>query len=209
MDKSMLAKLIDNTPLALVVIGLFLFVIGAAGGWPNPPLQVTESGWRIALAAFGAFIGITGTLSFWRERTRERTATQVLSCDACDIKLVSPAVGEHVKHSFPVSGTYQKLPEGIAIWVVTVHGNSKNRQYWPQARATVDRQNRTWYSQVNWVGGEKSETKEILVFLVGKEGQVLIDYYDKAGNENQKWPSITKLTSDMVECTSVRVILNE
>jgi len=46
------------------------------------------------------------------------------------------------------------------------------------------------------------------MLVVGKEGQALIKYFKKAVNENQKWPPIKKLTSDIVaECAIDKVRL--
>ncbi|MFA4987115.1 MAG: hypothetical protein WC712_11055 [Candidatus Brocadiia bacterium] len=207
MEKPNLSKLIDNTPLALVAVGLLLIVVGAAGGWPNPPLQVSELGWRVALAVIGAFVVATGVLFYWRLSIRGNSTAQVLFSDNCNIKLVSPYAGERVGRSFSVSGTFEELPDGTAVWVSTVHRGGKTSEFWPQRCAIVDRKDKTWHSAVNHVGGAKGDSAEILVLLVGRDGQCLFDYFDKVGSQ-AKWPSIEKLTSDIVEVASVKVVLD-
>lgn len=67
-SKSWYETLIENTPLAVIVVGLFLFIVGAAGGWPTPKLEVNESGWRVALAIMGAVVAVSGGLILWFER---------------------------------------------------------------------------------------------------------------------------------------------
>lgn len=69
-NKSWYVTLIQNTPLAVILVGIFLVIVGAAGGWPTPKLEVRETGWRIALASIGAIAAVSGGLLFWFERIR-------------------------------------------------------------------------------------------------------------------------------------------
>ena len=68
-DKSFVEKILDRSHLALILVGVLLFIMGAAGGLPvgNPPLQVIDLGWRIALAVFGLLLFILGVLLLWRD----------------------------------------------------------------------------------------------------------------------------------------------
>ena len=50
-------------------VGVFLFLTGAAGGWPYFQLQIQELGWRIALASLGVITSGIGGLLIWRTRT--------------------------------------------------------------------------------------------------------------------------------------------
>jgi hypothetical protein len=64
-EKRWYEPLIENTPLAVIVVGVFLFIVGAAGGFPTLRLEVKELGWRIALAVMGAIVAISGGLFIW------------------------------------------------------------------------------------------------------------------------------------------------
>src|SRR5256885_15998022 len=64
--KSLGVALIQNTPLAIIVIGLFMTVLGAGGGWPKYGVQITEPGWRIAIGIMGIICAGVGLLLFQR-----------------------------------------------------------------------------------------------------------------------------------------------
>ena len=203
MDK-ILAKLADNTTLALVVVGLFLAVIGAAGGWPNPPLRINEISWRVVLTLMGGIVTGVGIWTYWRERNRS-TAAWILQADVLGIRIVSPTVGEYVGSSFSVDGIYHRLPEDIEIWVFVVCEEGRSNQYHPLACATIDRRNQTWHGEVK-LEGRRGGVTEIRIFAVGREGQVLLEYYEEVRRETGRGVGIPRLTSDMVECASVKVI---
>jgi hypothetical protein len=147
----------------------------------------------------------------YADRLRQNLSSPMLSPSEYGIKIVTPADYERVDTGFSVSGTYENLPEGHHIWVSTfgVATDSKGnkfKHYWPQEKATTE--NGKWYSKVYNIGGPPGESKEFMVLVVGKEGQALIKYFKDAGNENQKWPPIKKLTSDIVtECAIGKIRL--
>jgi hypothetical protein len=68
-DKSVLEKLIDRSPLAVVVIGVIVFIIGAAGGLPigSPSLQIVDPYWRIALGVMGVVLLAAGIILLARK----------------------------------------------------------------------------------------------------------------------------------------------
>ncbi len=79
--------LIENTPLAVILVGLFLFVVGAAGGIKDaggwiPKFEVNERGWRIALAVMGAVVAISGGLFFWLDKFRTNRLRDISSSPA-------------------------------------------------------------------------------------------------------------------------------
>jgi hypothetical protein len=80
-DKSALDKLMDRTPLAIVVIGVIVFIIGAAGGLPigTPPLQVSDLAWRIGLAAMGLILCISGLFFITAENRHTKQSSNTIS----------------------------------------------------------------------------------------------------------------------------------
>jgi hypothetical protein len=73
LDKSSVEKILDRAPLALILIGVLIFIMGAAGGLPigNPPLTVSDSGWRIGLGIVGVVLFVIGIMFLWKETTNE------------------------------------------------------------------------------------------------------------------------------------------
>ena len=61
LDKS-LEKLIESAPLAIIVVGVILFLLGASGGIQvgNVSFQVAEQGWRLSLGIVGAILVFSG-----------------------------------------------------------------------------------------------------------------------------------------------------
>jgi tetratricopeptide (TPR) repeat protein len=73
MAEKIIEKLLERIPLAVIVIGVVVFVMGAAGGLPlgNPPLQVTDPTWRVGLGVMGLILVGSGLLFIWREGQAE------------------------------------------------------------------------------------------------------------------------------------------
>ena len=74
-NKAIVEKLIDRAPIAVIVIGVLLIIIGAAGGLPigDPPLQVEDFGWRITLSVIGGILMTVGLLLVWRGVSKKPT----------------------------------------------------------------------------------------------------------------------------------------
>src|SRR5947209_4240675 len=98
----------------------------------------------------GIILGGVGIVLLAREKT-ERGPFQMPACEEFGIEIVSPAIGELVGNTFPVSGKYTSLPKGYEIWVFTTEERNHIKNYWPQERAQV--QGNKWYSKVNYLGG--------------------------------------------------------
>lgn len=69
-------KLLERAPIAIIVIGAILFVLGAAGGLPigNPPLTISDPTWRIALGLMGGFLVVIGLLL---QREEKETRSEI------------------------------------------------------------------------------------------------------------------------------------
>ena len=116
MDKKLVEKVIENTPLSIIVIGIFLFLIGAAGGLPPLKLHVIETEWRIALASLGVITAGIGGFLIWGTRTGKKTK-EYLRIDY-GIKFTAPSHHKEVDDRFDVEGLYKiKLPSDIVLGI--------------------------------------------------------------------------------------------
>ena len=82
--KPAVVTLIENTPLAIIVLGVCLVVLGAAGGWPKYGVEIKTLGWQIALVVIGILTSVVGFLL-------ERISNKLVSANVCStgIRLVA------------------------------------------------------------------------------------------------------------------------
>jgi hypothetical protein len=80
MLEKIIQQFVDRAPLAIVAIGVFVFIIGAAGGLPvgSPPLQITDPAWRIGLGVLGFVLAVAGLLLQFREGAQPKADTKAV-----------------------------------------------------------------------------------------------------------------------------------
>jgi hypothetical protein len=200
MDKAV-GKLIENAPFALVIIGLLLLIVGAAGGWPQPKLEVTEPGWRIALAAMGVIVAAGGGILMWGKRPE----ATLLDPKKYGFKITSPIDGAKVQMP-DVSGTYVESPPPGYVAMIFDFG-PKAHTYRPRQRAILTASTKTWTAYTVNIRGEPGEERFLILALVGKAGQALCTYFDEVGKHTdpKNRPPIYTLTPDIIECHRVRI----
>jgi hypothetical protein len=201
MDKeSIINKVLENTPLVIMVIGLVLVVIGAAGGLAKADLRIDSSPWRIALAIMGTIVFIVGGLFLWREKSGA-TSAKDLSKDY-GIKITYPQDAAEVGQEVEVLGTYETRPPDNLIRVLEHSPTSQH--YWPKRYATFNSKQKTW-SATTRVGGNPNDKRVIVVASIGEGGRALFDYYEKVGKETKQWIGIRTFPSDVKECDRIIV----
>jgi hypothetical protein len=119
------------------------------------------------------------------------------------VKINSPQGGDTVPWSFPVVGSFEKLPDSVDLWVITT--DSSGQRYWPQERA-IPRTDKTWSARVHGIGGEIGDRRTFGVFLVGPDGQALLDLWKKAA-ANKSTLELTRLTHDIQKVHEVDVVV--
>jgi hypothetical protein len=190
--EKILAPLFKNTPLALVVIGLLLIVIGAAGGIEKLDLVIDNPGWRILITGMGAVVASFAALLIWRESGGEARVP-----DARQYGIEITATGT-VGRRVNLEGRYRKKPpEDI---VVIIERNNRTGDHYLQHAPNFDPKLPKWHGQYGIGSGERTLT----IALMGKCAKSMKNYYDLVGTQT-KWQGIRDLPSDFVRCDSVDV----
>lgn len=122
-DKSTIEKLIESSPLAIILIGVVMFVLAAAGGLPigNPPLQIIDPTWKFGVGILGASLILVGLVLLIRERLVP------ISVNAKN--QTSKGVGAVLLQEYPTQ-FQSDLENAKEIWLVGVSLSSTiNEQY--------------------------------------------------------------------------------
>ena len=191
--EKILAPLFKNTPLALVVIGLFFILIGAAGGVEKLALVIDNLAWRIAIAGMGTVVSLFAALLIWRGSNADPGVPDVREFG---LKITSTkTAGTQVN----LEGSYRrKPPEDM---VVIIERNNKTGDHYLQHPPNFDPKSPKWYGQYGIGSGERTLT----IAVMGKSAKSLKTYYDLVGTRSRQWQGIKDLPPDLVHCDSVDV----
>ena len=174
-NKSYIEKLLDRAPLALILIGVLIFIMGAAGGLPigNQPLIVSDSDSRIGLGIVGVLMLGIGILLLWKEISTENkqnnftaekfktlSESTTLLCyiaskekDVLTIDIIAATGGTTISTILPSLIKNTPAPK-IDISIFLVNKNSPSSTYFPSHWAkevdiTIDKINKDWSSKGN------------------------------------------------------------
>jgi len=191
--------LIRNTPLAIVVIGLFLTVIGAAGGLAKFNLTIPDPRWRIVLAVMGVVVAGFGILLIWRG-TGEAESSALAK--ECKLTITAPTDGAEVDGNVQMVGTYEKKPPEKRI-VFIERSVRSSRFYFRKCPMEFGKEKR-WSAECE-VGGDHGARRMLYIAVTGSGGQALYEYYFRVLAETKQWPGIETLPPDIVFCDQVKV----
>ena len=191
-----LEPLFKHTPPLLVVIGLALFIIGAAGGIERLHLIVDDPLWRIAMAVMGAVVAFFGGLLIWRESTVEKPS---VLAKKCNLKITAPVNQATVDTEVTLVGTFKEKPPDDSV--VIIEKALTRGEYFFQPSPYFDEKQQQWSGKYTIGSGERV----LFIGIVGKSGQALRNYYSLVHNVTGKWVGIRDLPSDFVPCADVKI----
>lgn len=122
-DRSAIEKLIESAPLAVILIGVVVFILAAAGGLPvgNPPIQIIDPTWKYGLGILGVILILVGLVLLIRER--------LTSTNGKVNSRTSTGAGTVLLQEYP-SQFQTDLENAKEIWLVGVSlGSMINEQY--------------------------------------------------------------------------------
>lgn len=198
---TIIGKLIENTPLALMILGGVLLVIGSIGEVPKLNVSVKDLGGRVSLIAIGVLVLLFGGILLWNDKAHDSKTREVKK--DYGIKITSPKLNARVGESFDVEGVYKTRPPDGVAWVLEYR--PETMEYWPKSPLLFRDKSNDWYVPVR-IGGGDNQKIEILVAQVGKDGRALLEYSLRVGEFATDWVSIKSLTSDFALRDSVTVI---
>lgn len=206
MDKAIVEKLIDHAPLAVVVAGVIVFIIGAAGGLPigTRALQIRDYGWRIGLGIMGAILVGTGLLLLTYGHRRP-TSEEVYTAQVRQygIKFINPRDQKQEGGQYlEVIGHYTTKPPNDALWLFIV--TPQDGRYWPKANIQNFDSVKTWRGKV-WIA-DGNYSANLVAAIVGKASQTWLRYYNNVVARQVSEAFLeSPFPSDVSECDRVKL----
>jgi hypothetical protein len=213
------AKLVQSVQTPLGFFVLVVLVVEVILGALVPATSGIDRSFAMGgmLLIIVALIATVAFLAYYRpEALRgDRPATNLTTRDepsiaGISVKITAPRSGDAVPGKFPVEGRFKSVPKGYELWTFTTDRSGLSSRYWPQDRV-VTRPDGTWSSQVYGIGGNPGSRRTFGIFLVGPDGQVLVDYWKNVGRKyvppGEPWLPLTQLSRDIQKCDEVDVVV--
>jgi hypothetical protein len=136
---------------------------------------------------------LTAVTGYALARRQQRSGDLQESSSATAIRIDSPRKGDQVNESFKVIGSYRSKPRAqVRVLLLTYSG------YWPQGVVSFESgSDRVWRADAN-LQGDPGTLGTVMVVLLGPDGQLLTDHYDKVARQNQAWVAIDALPTDSI-----------
>lgn len=144
------------------------------------------------------------------EKLTEETARASIELESAttayaqSVRITAPRDGEAVPWAFDVSGNVGELPDDRHhLWLLTTDASGPKTRYWPQERI-VPRADKTWTGRVYGIGGEPGKRRTFGIFVVGPDGQALLELWKAA---NIPHLALSALTGDTHRGSEVEVVV--
>jgi hypothetical protein len=191
-----------ETPLVLVILGVAVVIVAAAGGVPFTQLAIAQMEWRMGLAVLGVAVAAGGGLLLYSGRPSKRVKPT-----KCNFKITNVehngAVQLHEsekrknKNYYDLHGRYDKKPpDGYSVAIIEFDPGTDTNYRLRKKAAVYD--DNTW--QARDIYARQSGIRlEIAVVYVGASGEALWQYYDKVRKRKgpNETPSVDHLPEDI------------
>lgn len=179
--------LIKRPSLVLIVIGVLVFLIGAAGGLSLVGkflLPAIDNYGRIALCSLGSILLIVGIILLVREQRHVNGIAELkTAARSYGIKIDSHRDGTQVRTDLvDITGSYRVKPEdGVILQLFTIKTDDSG--FWPHPNTEIrfDNEKKQWYGTVSLGANGSGYSMFIAAALVTKSTQYLCNYYKQVG----------------------------
>jgi hypothetical protein len=121
-----------------------------------------------------------------------------------DFKIVSPGLHETVDKPFEIAGSWNPHA-GPAPLAVIITKDESSKRFWFHEKVDFDRH--TW--RCKGCDCDDEMNHEVYLAILGKNAEILFNYYHDAGLENRNWVGIPKLPTDVTICDTVQVYVKK
>ncbi|WP_441238425.1 hypothetical protein [Bradyrhizobium sp. 930_D9_N1_4] len=205
-----LQKLIESPQSLLIVAGIVLVALGAAGGITyNNWFPIQQQWAQIFVSIVGLLLALIGAFLVL---VPPRSATPY------GISITFPTTNALVGKT-NVSGTIRKHPpKGYALWILRIYPTG---EYVPLRKVDLPKGKTTWDALDCDVGGPPGEPRRLGAYLLGPSSQVMFGYWRDAVDRHNRlvdelnvprerkdrWlPAFKEFPEDMIRCDTVNVI---
>lgn len=204
-----LQKLFESPQSLLIVAGIILVVLGAAGGVTyNNWFPIPQQWAQIFVSFVGLLLALFGVLL---------VLVQPRSATPYGISITSPTNGAEVDRT-KVSGTIRKHPpKGYVLWILRIYPTG---EYIPLRKVDLHKGQTTWDALDCDVGPSSGESRRFGAYLLGPSSQVMFGYWRDATDRHNRlvdelnvpkerrdrWlPAFREFAEDMIRCDTVDV----
>lgn len=172
-DKGSKWKVVEvllTSPNLILVLSTILVLLGTAGGITYKQwFPIDQVGWRIFIVILGALL--FGLYFLLPNKPAKRLTER--SIKSLEIKINYPENNAVITGKTEVRGTISKpIPDGYELRVLRGYPWGG---FVPHGHCFYDPDKKTWHVQQFDMGGEKNDVRTIEVWLVGRDGHLLLE----------------------------------
>ncbi len=205
-----LAETGQLAPMLLCLFGFVALALASVASVPQLGISTIDTYGRNILIVLGALV-LAGGLLIGIANAFLPQSSRRISPKKAGVDIEEPAHNADTYVPFRVSGKCKSIPKGYQLWLFIIGGQG-GLECSPQSEITPH--DGRWTTDFRATFFERGHKRRFAIFLVGEDGQALIQHYKtfgKALNQveprtDRPWPPLTRLTSDIVRATEIREV---